>query len=175
MMLDPLRERIDDFRQRVEATYEAETREVLSLKEQIKLVTETSQAVGAKADGLAQALRGDSQLLGRWGELALERILEAAGLTAGREYVSQGRGLGLRSEAGGAQRPDVVIMLPEGRTMIIDSKVPLAGYERLIAVREDAERLACGERFVRDVKGHIDGLPGSATSRTKSCWRMIAC
>ena len=175
MMLDPLRERIEDFRQRVEATYEAETREVLSLKEQIKLVTETSQAVGAKADGLAQALRGDSQLLGRWGELALERILEAAGLTAGREYVSQGRGLGLRSEAGGAQRPDVVIMLPEGRTMIIDSKVPLAGYERLIAVREDAERLACGERFVRDVKGHIDGLPGSATSRTKSCWRMIAC
>ena len=160
MMLDPLRERIDDFRQRVEATYEAETREVLSLKEQIKLVTETSQAVGAKADGLAQALRGDSQLLGRWGELALERILEAAGLTAGREYVSQGRGLGLRSEAGGAQRPDVVIMLPEGRTMIIDSKVPLAGYERLIAVREDAERLACGERFVRDVKGHIDGLSG---------------
>jgi len=160
MMLDPLRERIEDFRQRVEATYEAETREVLSLKEQIKLVTETSQAVGAKADGLAQALRGDSQLLGRWGELALERILEAAGLTAGREYVSQGRGLGLRSEAGGAQRPDVVIMLPEGRTMIIDSKVPLAGYERLIAVREDAERLACGERFVRDVKGHIDGLSG---------------
>ena len=160
MMLDPLRERIEDFRQRVEATYEAETREVLSLKEQIKLVTETSQAVGAKADGLAQALRGDSQLLGRWGELALERILEAAGLTAGREYVSQGRGLGLRSEAGGAQRPDVVIMLPEGRTMIIDSKVPLASYERLIAAREDAERLACGERFVRDVKGHIDGLSG---------------
>ena len=160
MMLDPLRERIEDFRQRVEATYEAETREVLSLKEQIKLVTETSQAVGAKADGLAQALRGDSQLLGRWGELVLERILEAAGLTAGREYVSQGRGLGLKSEAGGAQRPDVVIMLPEGRTMIIDSKVPLAGYERLIAAREDGERLACGERFVRDVKGHIDGLSG---------------
>jgi DNA recombination protein RmuC len=51
-------------------------------------------------------------------------------------------------------------MLPEGRTMIIDSKIPLAGYERLIAAREDAERLACGERFVRDVKGHIDGLSG---------------
>jgi DNA anti-recombination protein RmuC len=57
-------ERIEDFPQRVEATYEAETREGLSLKEQIKLVTETSQAIGAKADGLAHALRGDSQLLG---------------------------------------------------------------------------------------------------------------
>ena len=160
VMLDPLRERIEDFRQRVEATYEAETREVLSLKEQIRLITETSQAIGTQADGLARALRGDSQLLGRWGELALERILEAAGLTPGREYVSQGRGLGLRSDGGGPQRPDIVVMLPEGRTMIINSKVPLAGYERLIGAREDAEQIACGERFVRDVKGHIDGLSG---------------
>lgn len=67
VMLDPLGERIEHFRQRVEATYEAETREVLSLKEQIKLITETSQAIGTQADGLARALRGNSQLLGRWG------------------------------------------------------------------------------------------------------------
>jgi DNA recombination protein RmuC len=132
MMLDPLRERIEDFRQRVEATYEAETREVPSLKEQIELVMETSQAVCAKPMASRRHCGGfaASRPLG---ELSLERILEAAGLTAGREYVSQGRGLGLRNEAGGAQRPDVVIMLPERRTMIIDSKVPPAGYERLIA------------------------------------------
>jgi DNA anti-recombination protein RmuC len=64
-MLDPLRERIEDFPQRVEATYEAETREGLSLKEQIKLVTETSQAIGAKAASLAHALRGDSSFSAR--------------------------------------------------------------------------------------------------------------
>lgn len=159
-ILDPLRERIQDFQKKVETTYEAESREILSLKEQIKLILETSHAIGNQADGLAQALRGDSQLLGRWGELALERILEAAGLTEGREYITQGRGLGLKSEAGGAQKPDIIVMLPEGRTMIVDSKVPLTSYERLIAAKDEPERAICADQFVRDVKGHIDGLAG---------------
>jgi DNA recombination protein RmuC len=159
-ILDPLRERIQDFQKKVETVYESETREVLSLKEQIRVVVETSNAIGSQADGLAKALRGDSQLRGRWGELALERILEAAGLTEGREFISQGRGLGLKSDTGGIQKPDIVINLPEGRTMIIDSKVPLTGYERLIAANDEMEREACGNQFVRDVKGHIDGLAG---------------
>ena len=159
-VLDPLRERIRDFQNKIESTYETEAREVLSLKEQIKLIVETSHAIGTQADGLAKALRGDSALLGRWGEIALERILETAGLMEGREYISQGRGLGLKSDAGGIQKPDIVIVLPEQRTMIIDSKVPLAGYERLIAAQEEADRLAAGDRFVRDVKAHIDDLAG---------------
>jgi DNA recombination protein RmuC len=159
-VLNPLRERIQDFQTKVETVYDSETREVLSLKEQIKLIVETSSAIGNQADGLARALRGDSQLRGRWGELALERILEAAGLTEGREYVSQGRGLGLKSDTGGRHKPDIVVMLPEGRTVIVDSKVPLIGYERLIAAGDDAERTASGDRFVRDIKGHIDGLAG---------------
>jgi DNA recombination protein RmuC len=159
-VLDPLRERIQDFQKKVETAYDSEAREVLSLKEQIRLMVDTSSAIGTQADGLAKALRGDSQLRGRWRELALERILEAAGLTEGREYVSQGRGLGLKSDAGGTQKPDIVVMLPEGRTMIIDSKVPLTGYERLIATADDADRAARGDQFVRDVKGHIDGLAG---------------
>lgn len=157
-ILEPLRERIQDFQKKVETTYETETREVLSLKEQIRVVVETSHAIGQHADGLAKALRGDSQLLGRWGELALERILEAAGLTAGREYIVQGQGLGLKSEEGGPQRPDIVILLPERRTMIVDSKVPLTSYERLIAAKDEGERTACSGQFVRDVKGHIDDL-----------------
>jgi DNA recombination protein RmuC len=90
----------------------------------------------------------------------LERILEAAGLTEGREYVSQGRGLGLKSETGGVQRPDIIVMLPEHRTMIVDSKVPLTSYERLIAARDENERANCADQFVRDMKGHIDGLAG---------------
>src|SRR6201987_4227403 len=145
LILDPLRERIQDFQKKVETAYESETREVLSLKEQIRLVVDTSHAIGSQADGLAKALRGDSQLRGRWGELALERILEAAGLTEGREYILQGRGLGLKSETGGIQKPDIVVKLPERRTMIIDSKVPLTGYERLIAAEDETARAACGD------------------------------
>jgi len=157
-ILEPLRERIQDFQKRVETTYTAENREVLSLKEQIKLILETSNTIGNQADGLAKALRGDSQTLGRWGELALERILEAAGLTEGREYISQGRGLGLRNESGRGQRPDIIINLPEQRTMIIDSKVPLASYERLITAKDEVERTICADQFVQDIKGHIDDL-----------------
>jgi DNA recombination protein RmuC len=105
-------------------------------------------------------LRGDSQLRVRWGELALERILEAAGLTQGREYIAQGQGLRLKSETGGAQRPDIIINLPEQRTMIIDSKVSLAAYERLITSPDEAERIAASDQFVRDVKTHVTGLAG---------------
>jgi DNA recombination protein RmuC len=160
VILDPLRDKIQEFQKKVETTYETETREVLSLKEQIKLVVETSHAIGSQADGLAKALRGDSQLRGRWGELALERILEAAGLTQGREYIAQGQGLRLKSETGGAQRPDIIINLPEQRTMIIDSKVSLAAYERLITSPDEAERIAASDQFVRDVKTHVTGLAG---------------
>lgn len=159
-LLEPLRQRIQDFQNRVETTYQSETREVLSLKEQIKLLVETSHAIGSQADGLAKALRGQSQLRGRWGEIALERILEAAGLAEGREYVSQGRGLGLRDADGGLQKPDIVVLLPEERTMIIDSKLTLIGYERLVAAAEESEQAAAGSQYVRDVKSHIDALGG---------------
>ena len=159
-ILEPLRQRIQDFQTKVETTYTAENREVLSLKEQIKLILETSHTIGNQADGLAKALRNEPQALGRWGELALERILEAAGLTEGREYISQGRGLGLKSESGGVQRPDIIVKLPEQRTMVIDSKVPLASYERLIAASDEAERGICADQFVKEMKGHIDDLAG---------------
>jgi DNA recombination protein RmuC len=158
--LNPFRERMQEFQKKVETAYAAETREVLSLKEHIKLIVETSHAIGSQADGLAKALRGDSQLLGRWGELALERILEAAGLQEGREYVTQGRGLKLKSDEGGLQKPDVIILLPDHRSMIIDSKTPLTRYERLITTRDEEERDTLRDEFVRDVKGHIDGLAG---------------
>jgi DNA recombination protein RmuC len=160
VLLEPLRQRLQDFQHKVETTYQSETREVLSLKEQIRLLVETSHAVGKEADGLAKALRGQSQLRGRWGEVALERILEAAGLCEGREYVSQGRGLGLRDADGGLQKPDIVVLLPEARTMIIDAKVALVGYERLVAATDEPEHEAASVLFVRDVKGHIDGLAG---------------
>lgn len=159
-VLEPLRVGIQEFKGTVEQTYDAEKREVLSLREMIKQVVETSNSIGDQADSLAKALRGDSQRLGRWGEFSLERILETAGLTEGREYISQGRGLGLKSEDGGVQRPDVIIKLPENRAMVIDSKVPLAAYERLANAEETEEREAFRAEFLNDVKAHIDGLAG---------------
>lgn len=152
-LLDPLRLRLNDFQQKVEMTYEAEKREVLSLKEQIKMLTETSH-------DLVKAWRGDSQRLGRWGELALERILEFAGLQEGREYIRQGRGLQLKGEDGSSQKPDIVVFLPENRHLIVNSKAPLVSYERLVSAQDETERSLCREQLVRDVKGHISDLSG---------------
>jgi DNA recombination protein RmuC len=157
-ILDPLRERIQEFQKKVETTFDAETREVLSLKEQINMVVATSATIGNQADGLAKVLRGDSQRIGRWGEIILERILETSGMKEGREFISQGRGLGLKNEEGSLQRPDIILMLPEHRTIIIDSKVSLTSYERLIAQANDEERTECQRRFVGDVRAHIDAL-----------------
>jgi DNA recombination protein RmuC len=159
-ILDPLRERIQEFQGKVENTYDAEKREVLSLKEQIRLIVETSKNLGLQADGLAKARKGDVQMLGRWGELVLDRILQTAGLVEGREYITQGRGLGLKSETGSLQKPDVIVLLPEKRAMVIDSKITLAAYDRLIAAKDEVDRLEQAVQFVRDVKVHIDGLAG---------------
>ena len=156
----PLGTKIGDFQKKVEDTYSSESREVLTLRGEVKALIDTTTAVGSHADDLAKALRGDRQMRGRWGEITLERILEDAGLTAGREYIAQGEGMGLKSETGSAQKPDVVVLLPENRTIVIDSKAPLTNYERLISAQDDAEYTACGKDFVRDVKAHIDGLAG---------------
>jgi DNA recombination protein RmuC len=159
-IVEPLRDRIKEFQEKVEKTYNSESRDVLSLKTQIELVLQVSSTIGNQADGLAKALRNDSQQRGRWGELALQRILEAAGLTEGREYFTQGKGLGLKSENGGGQKPDVVVRLPEERTMIIDSKVPLVSYDRLLSATDEINKKLHVDQLVRDMKGHIDGLAG---------------
>jgi DNA recombination protein RmuC len=159
-LLEPLRERLNDFQQKVDNTYDAERREVLSLKEQIKLIADSSHDIGSKADGLVKALRGDSQRLGSWGEFVLERILEAAGLQEGREYITQGRGLKLKDESGNIQKPDIVVNLTEGRTVIVDSKTPLKSYELSIVTPDETEQARYRDQLVDNMKGHINDLSG---------------
>lgn len=158
LILKPLQQRLQDFQTKVETTYRDESREVISLKEQIRLLLQTSQAVGAQADSLAHALRNDSQQRGRWGEIVLERILEAAGLSEGREFITQGRGLGLQSEEGKRQMPDVIIRMPEGRSLIVDSKLPLLAYDRLAAAASPDQASKDADALVRDVRKHMDDL-----------------
>ncbi|MGH9534511.1 MAG: DNA recombination protein RmuC [Terriglobales bacterium] len=161
-VIKPLQDRLQTFQDRIEKTYADESREVISLKAHIALALQTTQEVGTQADSLAQALRGDSQKRGRWGELVLERILEAAGLTEGREYVTQGRGLGLAGEEGNAQKPDVLVFLPENRCVVVDSKLSLLAYERVIGAADAQDREVQARLLVRDVKQHVDELAAAA-------------
>lgn len=150
-LLEPLRQRIVEFQEKVETTHRESMIKIGSL-EQVGL------AMSAEAQRLAVALKGEVKTQGDWGEVILSRILEASGLREGFEYALQGEGLDLRSERGTKIRPDVVVILPENRHLIIDSKVSLTAYERHAASSDPKEQQALEKDLVRSVKNHIDGL-----------------
>lgn len=150
-LLEPLRERILEFQDRVEKTHRESMIKIGSL-EQVGLT------MSAEAQRLTTALKGEVKTQGDWGEMILESILEASGLRAGHEFVLQGEGLELRSESGTKIRPDVVVRLPEKRHLIIDSKVSLVAYERYIKAECPEEQQTQAKELVRSVKAHTDGL-----------------
>jgi DNA recombination protein RmuC len=159
-LLAPLRERIGEFQKKIEETYTAEARERISLTKEIELTLKTSQQVGAQADALARALKGQSQLRGQMGETMLERVLQAAGLQPGISYVLQGKGLDLRDEAGGLLKPDAIVTLPDNKCIVIDSKLALNDYAAWAAAEDDQLRAASLSAFVAAVRGHVAELAG---------------
>lgn len=154
-LLLPVREQLKNFQEVVQTAYVSEARERSLLGREIDSLKLLNQQVNLEAANLARALRGDNQVQGAWGEMVLERLLEAAGLAEGREYSSQSV---LKDESGGRPRPDVIVHLPQARDLIIDSKVALVAYERSIrAPNADARALALGEHVVA-LKRHVEGL-----------------
>lgn len=150
-LLEPLRERLVEFQNKVESTHRESMIKIGSL-ERVGL------SMSQEAQRLATALKGEVKTQGDWGEMILERILEASGLREGQDFMLQGVGLDLRSEAGTKIRPDVVIVLPEERHLIIDSKVSLVAYEKYTASEVPSEQKQAEKELVRSLKNHIDGL-----------------
>ena len=159
-ILDPLRAKITEFQTKVETTHLEDTRQRATLEAQIRQVAATNTSIGQQAENLTKALKGDSQLRGRWGEVRLERILENSGLVRDREFVVQGGDFNMKSEEGGSQRPDVIILLPEDRHLVIDSKVSLVDYLDYVQAETDEARASCIKKLLNSVRGHIDGLAG---------------
>lgn len=149
-ILDPLRERIERFEKQVADTYERESRDRTALIEQVRSLQELNRNLSEEARNLTRALRGQSKTQGNWGELVLERILEASGLTRGREYERE-----FQTEG---KRPDAVIFLPEGRSIIIDAKVSLNAYLAATEAESEAERRAALDELVASMRRHIQGL-----------------
>lgn len=154
-LLKPLGEKMEAFKKKVEETYEKETRERTSLKEQIKQMAELNKEMSDEAKNLTKALKGESKTQGSWGEVILQRILEKSGLTKGREYEIQEHHT---TDDGKRLQPDVVVHLPDEKRLIIDSKVSLTAYERFVSADEESEQQAALRQHVNSLRSHVKGL-----------------
>ncbi len=156
-ILKPLSDKIKDFEKKVEEAYDRESQQRFSLKEEVKRLAELNQQVKMEANNLVKALKGESKTQGNWGEVILESILQQSGLTRNREYFVQES---VKSGDGKRFQPDVVVHFPDGRCVVIDSKVSLTAYERFCAAEdENGQALALREHLL-SVKKHVDELSG---------------
>ncbi len=154
-LLKPLGERLREFQVRVEETYDKESKQRFSLQNEIQKLVEVNARMSADALNLTNALKGDSRTQGAWGEVVLERILEASGLQKGREYDVQAT---FEAAEGGKARPDVIIRLPEGKHLVIDSKVALTAYDAYCSADDDLTKKRELARHVESLRTHVKGL-----------------
>ncbi|MGB5289170.1 MAG: DNA recombination protein RmuC [Ignavibacteriaceae bacterium] len=153
-ILNPLKEKISEFQNKVEETNKDSISRTSALREQLQSLKDMNQQMSTDAKNLVKALKGDTKAQGDWGEIQLERILERSGLRKGEEYSIQES---FTTEEG-RKRPDVIVNLPEEKKIIIDSKVSLVSYERLVSADDDEQRSIHIKAFIDSVKKHIKEL-----------------
>ncbi|HWK54908.1 MAG TPA: DNA recombination protein RmuC [Hyphomicrobiales bacterium] len=154
-LLQPLGEKIQGFEKRVEQSYDKEARERFALEKEIRTLFELNTRISAEAVNLTKALRGENKTQGIWGEMILERVLEKSGLQKGREYDVQ---VSLLDDDGGKGQPDVVVHLPEGKDIVIDSKVSLSAYQDYYAAEDDDSRATHLRQHLLSIRTHVRGL-----------------
>jgi DNA recombination protein RmuC len=159
-LIAPLKEQLEGFTKKVDETYQNEARERFALGGHIERLVQANLRITTEAENLTRALKADVKVQGNWGEMILERILSESGLREGHDYVRQGEGMGLRNEDGEQFRPDVIVNLPEGKHLVVDSKVSLKAYEQYRSAEVDEARDAHLKQFVASVYRHVDGLSG---------------
>ncbi|MBT8297316.1 MAG: DNA recombination protein RmuC, partial [Maribacter sp.] len=153
-LLSPLQEKIKTFEEKVETSQKESISMHSALKEQLLNLQNQNLKITQEAENLTKALKGDSKMQGNWGELVLERVLEKSGLEKDREYTVQ---QSFTLEDGTRVLPDVIIHLPDGKKMIVDSKVSLTDYERYINSEDELK-----DKFLKDhinsIRKHVDQL-----------------
>lgn len=154
-ILKPLAENLDQFKKRIEEVYDKESKERFSLQDRVKELMEQTNRISAEANNLATALKGQTKKQGDWGETILESILEKSGLTKDREYFLQDT---IASSEGTNLRPDVRVLLPDNRNIIIDSKVSLVAYLRFTEAETKEEQDLAMQQHILSLKRHIDEL-----------------
>jgi DNA recombination protein RmuC len=154
-LLKPVKDQLDNFRKKVEDVYDKESKDRTSLFNEITSLKQLNERMSADALNLTKALKGDNKAQGNWGEIQLERILEASGLVKGREYEVQ---VSATNEEGKRYIPDVIVHLPEKKDVIVDSKVSLVAYDRYHSAETEEERQVAIKAHVASVRGHVNAL-----------------
>ena len=158
-LLNPFKEQLEGLRKKVDDVYVADAKDRSALKTQIEQLHQLNQQMTAEAHALTTALRGEKKTQGNWGEMVLERVLERSGLRSGEEYV---REQNLQDDSGKTYRPDVIVNLPEGKHIVIDSKVSLNAYTDYVNADTDDERVLAARRHCDAVRNHIRTLSDKA-------------
>lgn len=154
-ILSPLQDKIHLFEKKVEDTHKESIDYHAALRQQILGLREMNEQMSKETINLTKALKGDSKMQGNWGELVLERVLEKSGLEKGREYDVQ---QSFTNTDGQRVFPDVVVHLPDGKKMIIDSKVSLTAYEKYINEESDLLKITYLKEHVNSIKRHVEQL-----------------
>ncbi|WP_433779046.1 DNA recombination protein RmuC [Flavobacterium anhuiense] len=154
-ILTPLQDKIQIFEQKVEQTHKESIDYHAALRQQIIGLSEMNAQMSKETLNLTKALKGDSKMQGNWGELVLERVLEKSGLEKGREYEVQ---QSFTNSEGNRVFPDVVINLPDGKKMIVDSKVSLAAYEKWVNEESELLKIEFLKEHVISIKRHVEQL-----------------
>ena len=154
-ILLPLQDKIQGFEQKVEQTHKESIDYHAALRQQIVGLSEMNAQMSKETLNLTKALKGDSKMQGNWGELVLERVLEKSGLEKGREYEVQ---QSFTNNEGNRVFPDVVINLPDGKKMIVDSKVSLVAYEKWINEESEILRIDYLKEHVNSIRRHVEQL-----------------
>ena len=154
-LLKPLQTKLSEFKEQVNTSYGNEARERFALKSEIERLANLNLRMSDETRSLTQALKGDSKVQGNWGELVLESILESSGLRKGEEYLVQES----HTQTDGSRlQPDIVVKLPEGRSLVVDSKVSITAYSR----HAEASDVVIAEQelaaHIQSLRQHIHGL-----------------
>ncbi len=163
-IVSPIKNQLQDFKSRVETVYEHESKDRISLREEIVSLRRDTDKMNQEALNLTRALKGDKKAQGNWGEMILEKVLEQSGLRKGIEYETQGA---FRDEDNNLFKPDVIIRLPEDKDVVVDSKVSLVAYENYSSAETEEQAASALKAHIKSVREHIKGLSNKDYSALK--------